>query len=31
MEDINSIDIDTPFDWLIAEAILEKDLPKGLN
>lgn len=31
MEDINSIDIDTPVDWLIAEAILEKNLLKGLT
>ena len=31
MEDINSIDIDTPFDWQLAEAILEKKLVKGLK
>lgn len=31
MEDINSIDIDTPVDWLIAEAILEKNLLKDLT
>lgn len=26
MDDISSIDIDTPFDWIIAETILEKKL-----
>ena len=31
MDDIHSIDIDTPFDWLIAETILEKSLLNGLN